>query len=589
MKKFLFLGAIAAMLLGTTACSNDMEPELTDGTVQFKVELPGAIESRAISDGMTAKNLTVAVYDAQGAEITELQVNKEIPHETTVQFKLVKGQTYSFAFWAQNANAPYDFDTEAKSVSVSYENATCNDEARDAFYAYKTLTVDGPINQTVYLTRPFAQLNFGADDLAAAAKAGITPSQSQVVVSKVGTAFNLATGKTEGEKENVTFKLAAIPTDTDPKYVVGENEYGKLVVNNKDYGWMAMNYFLAPGDDAIISATMTVKTNKADVVVPATNVPVKKNHRTNIVGSLFTEDANFNVIIDQNFDTPDYNVEPVNPILVKTEDELKAALNKEDKNIYIKLLNDVDFEYGARKAYGNANTKSITIDGNGHTLNLKGTDGDWSSFGILGNGDLTLKNMTVYKTELGNGAWNNHAIILANRLTDESDPLGSGKIYLQNVHFNNAVAVCNDAVIEDCQFVEPGAFYTLIIRANVQNTTVKNCTFTATNGGRGIKVMDEYLVNLTRENGDKGKVLSWTPKDGSEVVQCKINVSNCTFHTASKAAILVSNVKGANIIVRDLDIANTIDPAHAVWVDEDWSNYDDQVIVDPQSTCIVEP
>ncbi|MBQ7691058.1 MAG: hypothetical protein IJT30_07720, partial [Muribaculaceae bacterium] len=49
-------------------------------------------------------------------------------------------------------------------------------------------------------------------------------------------------------------------------------------------------------------------TNKADVVVPVANVPVQKNHRTNIVGSLFTQDANFNIIIDQNFDQPDNNV-----------------------------------------------------------------------------------------------------------------------------------------------------------------------------------------------------------------------------------------------------------------------------------------
>ena len=153
MKKFLFLGAIAAMLLGTTACSNDMEPEMTDGTVQFKVELPGAIESRAISDGLTANKLTVAVYDKDGNELTDLKVNKDIPHQTTVEFKLVKGQTYSFAFWAQAEDAPYSFSTATKTVTVDYGEGKvdCNNESRDAFYAYKTYTVTGPINETVKL------------------------------------------------------------------------------------------------------------------------------------------------------------------------------------------------------------------------------------------------------------------------------------------------------------------------------------------------------------------------------------------------------------------------------------------------------
>ncbi|MBQ7690490.1 MAG: hypothetical protein IJT30_04755, partial [Muribaculaceae bacterium] len=69
MKKYLYLGAVAAMLLGTASCSSEMEPELTDGTVQFRVELPGAVESRAIADGTTATKLEVACYDYQGNKL----------------------------------------------------------------------------------------------------------------------------------------------------------------------------------------------------------------------------------------------------------------------------------------------------------------------------------------------------------------------------------------------------------------------------------------------------------------------------------------------------------------------------------------
>ena len=573
---------MAAMLLGTASCSKDIEPEMTDGTVQFKVELPGNIDSRAISDGTTAKKLDVACYDADGNVLTTLNptISEFENRVATVTVKLVKGQKYQFAFFAHAAGAPYAFNAGTKlsecnfTVTDNYtgENCLSNAENRDAFYATLTNYEVTTATTEVRLYRPFAQLNFGTDDLAAAEAAGIIPGTTKVTVKKVATAFNLSTGATTGEVD-ASFDFAERPAET-------------LTVESKDYAWMAMNYFLVPNNEANVDVEMTVNTNKQPVVVPVTSVPVKKNHRTNILGSLFTQEGNFKVIIDQNFDTPDYNVEPVNPILVSTEAELKTALNKEDKNIYIKLLNDVQLSYGARVAYGNANTESITIDGDGHTLNLKGTDTDWSSFGTAGNGDLILKNMTINKTEAGNGAWNNHAINLSNKTTTGHDPVGTGKIIVSNVTFNNSVSFSNDAEFDGCTFNEAGGYYTLIIRANVQNTTIKNCSFTATNGGRGIKVMDEYLVNYTKENK---KIISWTPKDGSEVVQCKINVSNCTFNTASKAAILVSNVKGANITVRDLDIANTVDPDHAVWVDEDWSNYADQVIVDPQSTCIVEP
>ena len=101
MKKILFFGALVAMLLGTAACSSDMEPSMGDNMVRFTIELPGNIDSRAISDGLTANKLTVAVYDQDGNELPDIRVNKDIPHQTTVEFKLVKGQKYSFAFWAQ--------------------------------------------------------------------------------------------------------------------------------------------------------------------------------------------------------------------------------------------------------------------------------------------------------------------------------------------------------------------------------------------------------------------------------------------------------------------------------------------------------
>lgn len=305
MKKTLFLGAMAAMLLGTASCSKDMEPEMTDGTVQFKVELPGNIDSRAISDGTTAKKLDVACYDADGNVLTTLNptVSDFENRVATVTVKLVKGQKYQFAFFAHAAGAPYAFNAGTKLsecnfiVTDNYTGTACvsNAENRDAFYATLTDYEVTTATTEVTLHRPFAQLNFGTDDLAAAEAAGIIPGQSMVTVKQVATSFNLSTGATTGAVD-ATFALADRPTET-------------LTVENKDYAWMAMNYFLVPNNEANVDVKMTVKTNKADVEVPVTSVPVKKNHRTNILGSLFTQEGNFKVIIDQKFDEPDYNVD----------------------------------------------------------------------------------------------------------------------------------------------------------------------------------------------------------------------------------------------------------------------------------------
>ena len=301
MKKILFFGALVAMLLGTAACSSDMEPSMGDDMVRFTIELPGNIDSRAISDGTTANKLTVAVYDDQGNELSDIRVNKDIPHQTTVEFKLVKGQKYSFAFWAQAQGAPYTFDTANKTVNVSYTDAKSNDEKRDAFYAYRAdLTVTGPMSETIYLYRPFCQLNYGASDYADAIKAGVNATKSAVTVNHAATSFNLATGATDGDVA-VTFTQEILPNDP-----------ATLTVEDKTYQWMAMNYFLVPSNEATIETSLRLYEDGnanavRDITVP--NVPVQKNHRTNIVGNLFTEDVNFLVIIDERFDQPAYNVD----------------------------------------------------------------------------------------------------------------------------------------------------------------------------------------------------------------------------------------------------------------------------------------
>ena len=309
MKKLLFFGALAAMLLGTASCSNEMEPEMADGNVEFTIELPGAIESRAIADGLTATQLTVAVYDAEGNHLGDLDKNVEMSNKrATVRFQLVRGQKYSFAFWAQAPGAPYTFNTANATMTVNNYTSDCNDEKRDAFYAYRAdMEITGTMNETITLYRPFAQLNFGASDVAAAAAAGVVPAKSYVEVKQVSTKFDLKTGhasSAEGDLVDAQFAMAAIPSPSEA-----------LTVEGTTYGWMAMNYFLVPADGendkSNIETTLKLYEEGAtdpvrEITVP--NVPVEKNHRTNILGNLFTDDVNFTIIIDEIFDTPDNNI-----------------------------------------------------------------------------------------------------------------------------------------------------------------------------------------------------------------------------------------------------------------------------------------
>ena len=94
MKKILFLGAMAAMLLGTASCSSDMEPAMGGETpVSFSVSLGDDIDSRTISDGLKANQLKFAVFE-NGTEITALAQKVPVANkQATVTTRLVKGHT----------------------------------------------------------------------------------------------------------------------------------------------------------------------------------------------------------------------------------------------------------------------------------------------------------------------------------------------------------------------------------------------------------------------------------------------------------------------------------------------------------------
>ena len=524
MKKILFLGAIAAMLLGTTACSNDMEPKMTDGTVQFKVELPGAIESRAISDGTTATKLDVACYDANGNKLAvEPKVKTDfVNREATVTYQLVKGQKYQFAFFAHAAEAPYQFNAGTKlsectfNVTDGYTGTAClsNTENRDAFYA--TLTdYEVTANVTeVTLYRPFAQLNFGTDDLAAAAAAGITPDQTKVTVKQVATSFNLSTGATTGTVD-ATFDFAARPNET-------------LNVENKDYAWMAMNYFLVPNNEANVDVEMTVNTNKQPVTVPVTSVPVKKNHRTNILGSLFTQEGNFKVIIDQNFDTPDNNINYPevtdvvywnNQEFASIADAYNAAIADGTNNIVISL---------AKGTYTIDNNFAFENPGKVTNVTVQAAQGVQAS-NITINGRFAMSASSAQKVATGSSMTIKGLTLTTN--SEDGETKGDGTHYYRS--HNTCIYVFGGVklTVEDCIFNISGITEASITTWGDQATSavVKNCVFNCDNTGKPISF----------GNGSSN------------------TIENCTFNQPKKYAVQVNHY-GADSPVSYLVFKNNI-------------------------------
>lgn len=315
MKKVILSAFVAVAALFATSCAKDateaaIVPE-GDASVTFTVNTP-ALGSRAYGDGTTANKLAVLVYhkEKDGTYKYNKNLSKfdlDIPLHTTVTIeKLIKGETYDFLFWASATDAT-EFVADATAdndklfaltvadgnVKVNYNVGKSNNENFDAFFASRNdVVVESAINESVTLKRPFAQVNVGVDDKAAAiAQFGTNAfdaAQSMIKIRKYDV-FNLKNGEVDTTSLNdVAIDAANIPA--------GE------VFPVAGYDYMLMDYILVPTDKEVLNeVTITISgiTDAAgDKVVVVNNVPVQRNYRTNIIGSLFTTSATFNVVID---------------------------------------------------------------------------------------------------------------------------------------------------------------------------------------------------------------------------------------------------------------------------------------------------
>ena len=303
--KNIFKTLVAVALIAmTAACSKDggVAPVSEKATVSFDVQLPGGIVGRATNDGNTATKLFYGVYNADRS-VLFFKGETEIHGTTTVKLDLVANQTYDLVFWAQAENAPYAINWDAKTIAMDYtNNKVGSNEKRDAFIGeVNNLTINGAKNETVTLKRPFAQLNIGLskEQIAKAQKAGFN-LQTVAVTAQTHTAFSFAegVGVPTGNLETVTFAAA--------DYNAPKNEQNKseITVNGTAYDWVSFNYLLAntPSELTDVTVVFNGEGNKTIALPTFTNVPVERNHRTNIVGDLLTDPANFNVTIDATFD-----------------------------------------------------------------------------------------------------------------------------------------------------------------------------------------------------------------------------------------------------------------------------------------------
>lgn len=520
MKKVLFSTvAMSALMLMATSCADDQTSDLKAGaesTVTITAQLPGDMGTRAFADGKKATELHYAVYEK--GTTTPLEVCKKADGtkgqegtatmtdlKTTISLQLTTGKEYDFVFWA---DAPgdnvYTFNSENQTVTVNYANAENNTDNLDAFFGQKkALKVSGNMSISQELRRPFAQINIGTDDFDAAAAAGYTVSESTIGVATYNT-LNLLSGEVS-DPVTATFVKKPIPT-----------EDSKFSVNSKDYKYLSMSYVLVPKDketvDIAFDYTLTNRT--------FTNVPVQRNYRTNIYGSLLTNTADFNVVIVPRFNDPDYNH---NVITASTQTELATAA--QTPNAVIKLKENTTYTLPASVAEG------VTFSGDETTV-ISIPQAIGYSGKTIGFSGVTVKSPNANYTGI------QHAKAVT---------------YTGCVIEGQPFSYAEKAVYNKCTFKQTSSDAYNIWTYGSKDITFNSCRFEC--AGKSVLIYNEGAVIVQNATFNNCAFIASAPVVGKAAIEVDssrisgtfvININNCTatgFGTGSQSGNSLWNVK----------------------------------------------
>ena len=349
MKKLLFWAVGLLSLL--TACQQEELPGMENGSSQtITVSIPEGVQTKA----------TAAEF-GQGAHINRciLQVyHNSKPHKrlvaavtdkkATFNLRLVTSQTYDFVFWADCATgtAPNDFGdnhyntTDLQAIKVQGTYSGNNDEF-DAFTAAeKGYTVKGAFTKNITLKRPFGQLNVSTKDLGTIQDESLKPNKIKVDFKSVPTTFNAWSG-TVGNSQKLSYETA---------------------LSDPTNGALTVDYLFASEKEGatLVDFTMTFFNGETEITQNEgfTNIPIRRNYRTNVSGNLLTKQGTLNVTVDAAFENTNITQEMVE---VATTDQIDEALQQGATNVVVTTAPTTQATITIPKIYDANNTTEISI------------------------------------------------------------------------------------------------------------------------------------------------------------------------------------------------------------------------------------
>lgn len=571
--------AIAAMAVLAGACAKEQVGSADGETVEmtFNVDVPETtITTKGLSDAAQVDELVFQVFLTGTKDENKHYENKPVPELTqvvpvvdkkaTVKVNLVKGQKYSYAFWAQSKGTGYYDTSDLRAVKMNTDKVKANDPEMDAFYGFREgNTASKSYSERIPLYRALAQVNFGAKTLDRSD--ALQATASSVTLSKVPDIFHpfWKTSETSEGKGEITYANNGVVSGE--KLAIGDK------TNKTEYDYLATAYVFANKENEKIlidaSATITLS-NGRTTTIAVPNAPIQVNYRTNILGDLLNVDGVWNITVDEEFKGGDKIYDPLGSDLYKgsavTLTEDYSAFTPSGVVIPMKAVSSLDLNgYTFKNENGTALDVrgSLTINGSGKVL-CDGHVGEAHAAVFVQDGGKVVINDGYYYSNNGNsciyvqaGDKTGHTIIIGG----EAKPLyyGGGIVEINGGVFeaqaNKFVLNQNDYIENESCFSVKGGIFVEFNPAEVNECHGKVTSFVA----------DGYRAVETTYNGKKAwKVEAIPAVTTQEAFNTEIGKANSTVVLAAGTYDMPSTIAdGVTIIgngegtVLDMVLKNT--------------------------------
>lgn len=447
--------AIAAMAVLAGACAKEQVGPSDGETVEmtFNVDVPETtITTKGLSDAAQVDELVFQVFlTSKTKDEKKHFVNTPVPELTqvvpvvdkkaTVKVNLVKGQRYSYAFWAQSKGTGYYDTSDLRAVKMNTDKVKANDPKMDAFYWFREgETASESYSGHIKLYRALAQINFGAKALDRSD--ALQATSSSVTLSKVPDIFHPFWKTSEGEG-SITYANNAVVSKE--KLVIGKEP------DKTEYDYLATAYVFAnkENDNILIDASATITlSNGRTTKISVPNAPVQVNYRTNILGDLLNVEGVWNITIDEKFEN---NGDRIYDSVSSALQEGGAVTLTEDysasksSGVVIKMnkVSSLDLNgYTFKNEKGTALDVrgSLTINGSGKVL-CEGPVGEANAAVFVQDGGKVVINDGYYYSNNGNSC----IYVQAGNKTGRTITIG-GKV--EPLYYGGGIVEINGGVFE---------------------------------------------------------------------------------------------------------------------------------------------